>query len=1039
MRIQSVSAEAFGPLAGESLQLASGMTVIVGRNESAKSSWHAAIYAGLCGRRRGPGMSKKDRQFAELHKPWDSDAWLAEVTVVLDDGRTIQLRQDLAGRVDSRATDIVLARDVSDEIMNAGAPDGAKWLGLDRDSFLATACINQAALLEVLESASALQECLGRAAASATADVTAARALELIENFRKEQVGGLGANVSRPLKRALDRLALVQGERESAGRAHEQYVALVMAAEQARTTADEAAGRVEEAIQREQAVEAFVAASRESQRTANEAAQGSSRRGASARAVEEQKSLLERVVQLDVEFTGQPPAGLAETEDATRAVKNALALWAAAPTMEVLEGETAEELRAAVAQLPEPPVGDTEADPSVVQTYADLAAARNRQATHNDRRPDASDVEPDLELAAALAATPAVVRRLADDVAAADAMAPLSPDDIARLGELATAARSLADRLRSDAQEAATRGSTVPKPRRPTVSVVGWIAATVLVLAAVAAFAVGQLVAGVAAAGVAVIAGVIGIVGGRRTSLDVPSDSSDPTDLVYSDPWLVASDAERKAIKAEEAYGSATRNASAHASVRADAEARCVGHGLPSDAQRLRQLAEAVEAWREQHADLDRWTSEKSDVDGSVVTLESRVRSVLLDRGVGSGDPQRPVDDLIEEYRSECQQRSSQAAAASRRAVLEERIPQRVIAEEQYARATQLRRAAADAVVTAAATVGLTETKPGDGDPMHLASSLQPRLETWQGERLATAAELEGAQSRWQQLQALLDGSTIAQLSERLAEAVQAHELVASEVRGLEGAAVEAESLRSEYARIAGLVPGLIPDVPVAQQALESARRDLLEVRASAHSADNAATQAETLRSERGAGLLSVPEAAEALAAAQAELDRVEALADTLKLTRGFLERAQDRVHRDIAPRLTGTLTPWLPRITDGRYAEVMIDPATLRMQVRAPGKPWRQADRLSVGTAEQIFLLLRMSLAQHLAVSGETCPLLLDDVTVQADPVRTVQILELLRSVSEQRQVILFAQEPSVAEWATAHLIGDQHSLISLNQVSTV
>ena len=139
-------------------------------------------------------------------------------------------------------------------------------------------------------------------------------------------------------------------ERKSAGRAHEQYVALVMAAEQARTTADEAAGRVEEAIQREQAVEAFVAASRESHRTANEAAQGSSRRDASAQAMDEQKLLLDRVVQLDVEFTGQPPAGLAETEDATRAVKNALALWAAAPTMEVLEGESAEELRAAVAQ-----------------------------------------------------------------------------------------------------------------------------------------------------------------------------------------------------------------------------------------------------------------------------------------------------------------------------------------------------------------------------------------------------------------------------------------------------------------------------------------------------------------------------------------------------------------------------------------------------------------------------------------------------------------------------------------------------------------
>ena len=166
MRITSVTAGAFGPLEGQKLELAPGLTVIVGRNESAKSSWHAAIYAGLCGRRRGRGAATlADRRFADLHRPWDGDAWLAEVDVVLDDGRTIQVRQDLAGKVDSRAVDLEFGRDVSDEIMNDGSPDGAKWLGLDRDSFLATACINQAALLEVLRSASALQEYLGRAAA----------------------------------------------------------------------------------------------------------------------------------------------------------------------------------------------------------------------------------------------------------------------------------------------------------------------------------------------------------------------------------------------------------------------------------------------------------------------------------------------------------------------------------------------------------------------------------------------------------------------------------------------------------------------------------------------------------------------------------------------------------------------------------------------------------------------------------------------------------------------------------------------------------
>ena len=49
MRIESVTAHAFGPFVDETLDLARGMTVIYGPNESGKSTWHAALYAGLCG------------------------------------------------------------------------------------------------------------------------------------------------------------------------------------------------------------------------------------------------------------------------------------------------------------------------------------------------------------------------------------------------------------------------------------------------------------------------------------------------------------------------------------------------------------------------------------------------------------------------------------------------------------------------------------------------------------------------------------------------------------------------------------------------------------------------------------------------------------------------------------------------------------------------------------------------------------------------------------------------------------------------------
>lgn len=152
MRIEAVTAHAFGPLDGETLTFAPGMTVMCGDNESAKSTWHAAVYAAVCGRRRRAGRASRDEQrFAQLHHPWGTDRWLVGGILVLDDGRRIELRHDLDGRVDCRATDLATGRDVSAEVMAGGAPDGSRWVGLDRRSFASTACVRQAQLLAVLD------------------------------------------------------------------------------------------------------------------------------------------------------------------------------------------------------------------------------------------------------------------------------------------------------------------------------------------------------------------------------------------------------------------------------------------------------------------------------------------------------------------------------------------------------------------------------------------------------------------------------------------------------------------------------------------------------------------------------------------------------------------------------------------------------------------------------------------------------------------------------------------------------------------------
>jgi uncharacterized protein YhaN len=62
---------------------------------------------------------------------------------------------------------------------------------------------------------------------------------------------------------------------------------------------------------------------------------------------------------------------------------------------------------------------------------------------------------------------------------------------------------------------------------------------------------------------------------------------------------------------------------------------------------------------------------------------------------------------------------------------------------------------------------------------------------------------------------------------------------------------------------------------------------------------------------------------------------------------------------------------------------------------------------------------------------AGETCPLILDEVTVQCDRERTRALLECLRAVSRERQVILFTQEEDVVEWAGANLREEEGDLL--------
>ena len=94
-----------------------------------------------------------------------------------------------------------------------------------------------------------------------------------------------------------------------------------------------------------------------------------------------------------------------------------------------------------------------------------------------------------------------------------------------------------------------------------------------------------------------------------------------------------------------------------------------------------------------------------------------------------------------------------------------------------------------------------------------------------------------------------------------------------------------------------------------------------------------------------------------------------------------------------------------------------------MRKRRRAGQERRDRAVLLSRGIAEQVYLLLRAALAQHLTSKDEVCPLILDDVTVHCDSSRKPHILNTLHALSQERQIILFTQEEAVVEWAKATL----------------
>jgi DNA repair exonuclease SbcCD ATPase subunit len=200
-------------------------------------------------------------------------------------------------------------------------------------------------------------------------------------------------------------------------------------------------------------------------------------------------------------------------------------------------------------------------------------------------------------------------------------------------------------------------------------------------------------------------------------------------------------------------------------------------------------------------------------------------------------------------------------------------------------------------------------------------------------------------------------------------------------------------------------------------------------------SAATARQQALTLRLERERTTLQVrtsqiPEVApleEQVAGLNAQIDELESFGMAARLAADQLDRASREIRRAYAPKLQRYLSSGLPRITAGRYAEAVVN-EKFEVILRAPEtNSMVEMSRLSRGTQQQVYLLLRLGLLDIVAAIGERLPLFLDDALALSDDERRGELLKVLEA--EDRQVIYF----TARQRAAAAAFGDSWHRVEL------
>lgn len=200
------------------------------------------------------------------------------------------------------------------------------------------------------------------------------------------------------------------------------------------------------------------------------------------------------------------------------------------------------------------------------------------------------------------------------------------------------------------------------------------------------------------------------------------------------------------------------------------------------------------------------------------------------------------------------------------------------------------------------------------------------------------------------------------------------------------------DSKEQENQKQEEMLKSLTEEIKTQEKDIEKMKKNLYEI--------------EFCRNADNKQLEELPNIIEQLTNLYEEREELESLNNSYNIAKECLEIAYNEVKKNISPQFTDNLCKTISKISNNKYNFVKTtDDEGLIVQI--DNGNYIPAERLSIGTIDQMYLSLRLSAIKE--VSNENMPIILDEAFAYFDNERLANVLEYLDTEFGENQVLIF------------------------------